>query len=51
MKKQRWQIYKSLHSGRWIAWYTGWSVMSAPLKFDTWQQAIDYAMKMRKVGP
>ena len=40
-KSYRWNIYKSLCTSRWVVWNTGW-VWLEPLRFDTWQEAIDY---------
>lgn len=40
--KHRWKVYKSIHTSRWVVWNTGWSWIVDPLKFDTWQQAMDY---------
>ena len=42
-KVYKWNIYKSLHIGRWVVWTPEWvNIGWPPMKFDTWQEAIDY---------
>ena len=53
MGKHRWYIYKSRVTSRWVVWNPGWDNMGdnllAPMKFDTWQQAIDYVYRKVKL--
>lgn len=43
MEKTEWKVYKSRHTRQWVVWNTGWPWSTVDtLKFDTWQQAIDY---------
>ena len=38
----RWNVYKSIYTGQWIVWSLAWGITADPLRFDTWQQAMDY---------
>lgn len=38
MSNYRWNIYKSRVTSRWVVWHKPF----APMKFDTWQEAMDY---------